>query len=128
MNYCRVFLPVGPGFASTRSSGPPEFDQCRESGAAASPPYVSGSQPETPVAPLAARPARHPAVDRATPLGDSSRLTGSCLTTPPDSAGHRPLFRHRESPSRDRAPSVDSSPSQIFADGLITAPQLTQRR
>jgi len=52
---------TGAGFASARSNGRLESDRCRESDAAVSRLYVSGSPPKTRVAPLAARPAIHPA-------------------------------------------------------------------
>src|SRR5439155_2744827 len=93
---------TGAGFA--RSSGLLESDRCRESGAAASLPYVSGSRPKTRVAGFAARPVIHPAVGRATPRGGARRFAESCSTIPPDSAGHRPGYRHRECPSLGTLP------------------------
>src|SRR6266567_4272668 len=65
---------TGAGFASARSSGLLESDRCRESGAAASLPYVSGSRPKTRVAGFAARPVIHPAVGRATPRGGARQF------------------------------------------------------
>jgi hypothetical protein len=95
--------------ASARSSGRLESDRCRESGAAVSPPCVSGSQPKTRVAGFAARHVIHPAVDRAARRGGAPRLARSCSTTLPDSERPRPGCRHRECPSLDTVPSADSS-------------------
>ncbi len=98
------------GSASVRSSGRLESDRCRESGAAVSRLCGFGSLPVTRVAGFAARPAIHPTVDRATrPAGIRLRAR-SCLTIPAESAGHRPGSRHRECPSLDTEPGVDSSP------------------
>ena len=85
---------TGARFASARSIGRLESDRCRESGAAVSPPYVSGSRPQTPIAPLA-RKAIHPAVDRAAQSDGVRRFAESCSTIAPDSAGHRPGCRYR---------------------------------
>src|ERR1700723_507920 len=97
------------GLHQPRSSGRLESDRRRESGAAVSRPYVSGSRPKTRIVRLAARPAIHPAVDRAAPRGGARRLAESCSTIPLDSAQHRLGCRHKECPSRDTAPSIDSS-------------------
>src|SRR2546421_729058 len=72
-------------------------------GAAASLPYVSGSRPKTRVAGFAARRVIHPAVGRATPRG----------------AGNAPASVQCLKPIHHSC--------QIFADGLITARQLSQR-
>src|SRR5216683_972959 len=100
---------TGAGFASARSSGRRESDRCRESGAAVSRLYVSGSRPKTRVGRFAARSAIRPAVDRAAPPGGARRLAESCSTIPLESAQHKPGCQHKECPNRDTAPSVDSS-------------------
>jgi hypothetical protein len=80
------------GFGSARSGGRLESGRCRESGAAVSLPYVSGSPPKTPVAGFSARPAiqlrpseagrffimHRPVVGVIACLQPLSKLSGNC--------------------------------------------------
>src|SRR5438045_288270 len=92
---------TGAESASTRAGGRPESDRCRESGAAVSRLYVSGSPPVTRGAGFVVAPAIHPTADRAAQPAGAPPHARSCVATLPDNAEHKPGYRHKECSSRD---------------------------
>src|SRR6266702_7674777 len=100
----------GAAFASVRASGRLESDRCRESGAAVSRLYVSGSPPIARDAGFVVTSVIHPTVDRAVRRAGVRRHARSCVTIPRDNAEHRLEYLHRECPSRDTELLSDSSP------------------
>src|SRR5215468_9023938 len=102
----RVVVCCGSGaaFASVRSSGRPESDRCRESGAVVSRLYVSGSPPITRDAGFVVTSAVHPTADRAARLAGVPLRARSCVTIPPDSVEHRLGYPHKGCSNRDTEP------------------------
>ncbi len=92
---------TGAASASTQSSGRLGSDRCRESGAAVSRLYVSGSPPITQDAGFVVTSAIHPTADRAARLADARLRARSCVTIPRDNAEHRPGYPHKGCSSRD---------------------------